>query len=418
MDLKTYQPKGDKKNSDFFYEYLPKIYQRRKETGLDELIGDMLAVMIQVNLGDLLNYLSELYLMTPYRILKSYKNETHRTILLKNHRNKSPYLLVMEPLSKTYVDNFTRCNLLFPNSLEKPNTRYIGEIFYCKNLVETKKILESQQFLFINETQSTNSFFYQKDLILTQASDITWNCVGYTHLNWSNILDLQFGSPFEWSLKELQQLKAIEDFVSSTQIPDLLNGIDHLATRVFSHERENAILEFLCLSNYYFWGAYNIGEMNSSTNVTRVQHGKDILSPAKVFTANNTPFMVNSFENLPMPTEQFVKNYGKRLHHMAYEVKDGDHPSGVKNIDYVVQTMHQHGVKFLSKIFGECTHIPDLKQIFSKHSSYSLLITEYVERCMHFDGFFTKKNVAGLTQAAGEDEVISHHIEHHGLIGD
>ena len=59
------------------------------------------------------------------------------------------------------------------------------------------------------------------------------------------------------------------------------------------------------------------------------------MSPAKVFTANNISFMVNSFKNLPMPTETFVLNYGRRMHHVAYEVVDGDHASGKKNIDYV-----------------------------------------------------------------------------------
>ncbi len=29
-------------------------------------------------------------------------------------------------------------------------------------------------------------------------------------------------------------------------------------------------------------------------------------SPARVFTANNTPSYLNSFDNLPMPTEDFV----------------------------------------------------------------------------------------------------------------
>jgi hypothetical protein len=186
---------------------------------------------------------------------------------------------------------------------------------------------------------------------------------------------------------------------------------------VLANEREDAILEFLSLSNYYFWGAYQITEMNSSTNVNRVLHGDDIRSPAKVFTANNTPYMVNSFENLPMPTENFVRNYGRRLHHMAYEVVDGDAIAGQKNIDYVVRCLHDDAdIAFLADIFGECNDIPDLKQIFSKHSAYSILITEYVERCHQFDGFFTKSNVADLTAAAGLDEEIK--AAPHWVIGD
>jgi len=66
------------------------------------------------------------------------------------------------------------------------------------------------------------------------------------------------------------------------------------------------------------------------------------------------------------------------------------------------------GVPFLAHIVGECKDEPDLKQIFSKHSKYSLLISEYVERCHKFKGFFTKQNVASLTEAAGKDERYEH----------
>ena len=75
MDIKNYQPQGDKKNSDYFSEYLIKIYDRRTKSGLDELIDNMLAVVIQVDAGDLLNYLSELYIMTPYRIQNCFTNQ-------------------------------------------------------------------------------------------------------------------------------------------------------------------------------------------------------------------------------------------------------------------------------------------------------------------------------------------------------
>ncbi|HEL8436406.1 TPA: hypothetical protein U0D71_001646, partial [Legionella pneumophila] len=60
----------------------------------------------------------------------------------------------------------------------------------------------------------------------------------------------------------------------------------------------------------------------------------------------------------------------------------------------------------------------DLKQIFSKHSIYSILITEYVERCHHFDGFFTKENVAALTEAASLDETTKQQHKKASIIGD
>ncbi len=170
-------------------------------------------------------------------------------------------------------------------------------------------------------------------------SDHTFNSIGYSQHDLSDIEHFDLGQPFCLTESQKTSLNKIDAFSKTTGIKPLMKGIDHLATRILAGEREDAILEFLCLSNYYFWGAYNIGDMNSSTNVNRVAHGHDIESPAKVFTANNTPFMINSFEKLPMPTENFVRNYGRRMHHIAIEIADGDHSSNMKNIDFVIDIL-------------------------------------------------------------------------------
>ena len=151
-------------------------------------------------------------------------------------------------------------------------------------------------------------------------------------------------------------------------ISDLVLGLDHMATRILSGDREDALLEYLTMVPYYFWGAYNIIEMNSSTNVTRHPDvDDDKKSPARVFTANNTPSYLNSFDNLPMPTEDFVRNFGRRMHHMAVAVIDG-HVADEKNVDYVVRQLSEMGTKFLAHVVGECKDDPNLKQIFSKSS--------------------------------------------------
>jgi len=182
-------------------------------------------------------------------------------------------------------------------------------------------------------------------------------------------------------------------------VTGLLLPLDHLATRVYSQNREVAILEYLSWSSYYFWGAYNIKDQNSSTNVTKSAHGlPESKSPAKVFTANNTPYFINHLEHLPSPTETFVRNYGPRLHHMAIAVKDGEF-QGKENIDFVVNAIAEHGKGFLLDVIGSKEQ--GLKQIFSNASEHSSLIIEYVQRYGDFDGFFTKENVAKLTEAAG-----------------
>lgn len=418
IDPLTYPPKGDKKNSDYFNEYRIKIYERRQTSGLNDLIGNMKAIIVQVQTGDAFLYLQELYAMMPYRYYKSFLSDTHRIYILKNTK-KSPLFIVMEPLDPNFEDDLARINCMYPNAREKCNARYVGEIFHCEDLAATKNILKSHDFRFQDPNRIKNHFFSNPYLAFTRMSDHTFNSIGYSHHDLFDIEYFNLGQPFSLTQKQLDILNAIDDFSKESGIKPLMKGIDHLATRILAGEREDAILEFLCLSNYYFWGAYNIGDMNSSTNVNRAPHGHDIQSPAKVFTANNTPFMINSFEKLPMPTENFVRNYGRRMHHIAIEIADGDHSSTMKNLDFVIGVLkNKMSIGFLANVFGECKDEPDLKQIFSKHSSLSILITEYVERCHKFDGFFTKQNVAALTEAAGLDEEVKQHHLQKGIVGD
>lgn len=403
-----YQPGGDKKNSEFFDEYRMKIYERRQKSGVEELLEKMCAVVVQVEQGEAIPYLHELYLMGPYRFSAGFKNETH-TVYVLISQPEFPRLIVLEPLSKDYSDEITMFNRLYPLSSEKPNARYIGEIFGTKDTAEIRKTLESHNIRFNYHHETKNSFFTESHFAFTFPSDFTFNRVGYCQEEIGNYDALQLGTPFDLDASVVDSLNQVVQFAEEQKLDSLILGIDHLATRILAGEREDAILEFLTMSNHYFWGAYNIADMNSSTNVTRNGNvDDDKKSPAKVFTANNTPSFVNSFENLPMPTEDFVRNYGRRLHHVAYEVVDGNHRAGEKNVDYVVNTLMEKSIPFLAHVVGECLDDPNLKQIFSKHSQYSILITEYVERCHGYEGFFTKSNVAALTEAAGKDERYEH----------
>ena len=414
----NYHPKGDKKNSDYFNEYKTKIFERRIASGLEDLFGTMCAVVVQVQTGDAINYLQELYCMTPYRYAKSYISDTHKIYCLINTK-KSPAFIVLEPLDPDFTDDISRFNRMYPNSREKFNARYVGEIYQCKDKNETIKILDSHGFRFHDASSTENKFYCNQLIHFTRMSDFTYNSIGYMDKSIFDFDSLNLGQRFYLTKEQDALLDKAEQHSHDNGTKSLLKGIDHMATRILAGEREDAILEFLCLSKYYFWGAYNIFDMNSSTNVNRIPNGDDIASPAKVFTANNTSFMVNSFKNLPMPTETFVLNYGRRMHHIAYEVIDGDHPTGSKNIDYVINTLRtEDHIEFLAQVFGACTDAPDLKQIFSKHSIYSLLITEYVERCHGFDGFFTKENVAALTEAASLDERLKQVHKKESIIGD
>ena len=128
MDLMGYQPKGDKKSSDFFNDYRLKIYERRTASGVQDMLGGICALVVQVETGDALPYMRELYVMTPYRLSRVYLNRTHKIYFLEADRNNPRYVL-LEPLDPGFEDDLTRLNMLYPLARKKPNARYVGEIF-------------------------------------------------------------------------------------------------------------------------------------------------------------------------------------------------------------------------------------------------------------------------------------------------
>ncbi len=407
IDYASYTPMGDKRNSAFFDEYLPRIYQRRAEAGLEQIVGEMAGVVIQVEHGDAVGYIAELALLGPYRLVDSRLSDTHRVFLLQS-QPEFPRLVVLEPLSPSYEDEITRWNKLYPLSRSKPNARYVGEIYKATSTDAVRGALEPHGIRFVYEGDQENPFFCSEHLTFTFLSDFTYNRVGYSDVDIDDLDDLGLAERFSLAPADQGLIDRAAALQVEHDIHDKVLGLDHMATRILAGEREDALLEYLTMVPYYFWGAYNIMEMNSSTNVTRHPDvDDDKKSPARVFTANNTPSFVNSFDGLPMPTEDFVRNFGRRMHHMAYAVIDG-HVASEKNVDYVVRELHDLGTKFLADVVGECKDEPNLKQIFSKSSVFSLLITEYVERCHGYEGFFTRDNVAALTEAAGADERYEH----------
>lgn len=390
---------GDKQNSAFFEEYLQRILEDRDQLGLTEMVHEIDALMITVDPDNSIEYIAELCLMTPYHYLVTLESESHWTHILRIDLN-SPDLIVREVKDPNFRGIFRSLNEIYPVGSRKPNSRYMGEIIRVTNKHEVERIQTSREFRFFNQND-IRKLELPGNLAISKPSPYTHNIVGYLERDVADIRVYALGmssirndvqSAYE-KAKELQEKLGIHD---------LILPVDHLATRIYSQNREVAILEYLSLSSYHFWGAYNIKDQNSSTNVTKSVHAvPESKSPAKVFTANNTPYFVNHLEKLPSPTETFVRNYGPRLHHMALAVKDGER-SGIENIDYVVNSIAEQGKGFLLDVIGSKEQ--GLKQIFSNASEHSSLIIEYVQRYGDFNGFFTKENVAALTEAAGVEE--------------
>lgn len=390
---------GDKKNSPFFEEFLVSLLEERDRAGLTQAIRQIDALMITVEPGNSLAYIRELCLMTPYHYLVTLESESHFTHILRIDM-QAPDVLVREVKDPNTRGIFRSLNEVYPIGAHKPNSRYMGEVFRVKNLHDVVDMQKGRDVRFFNQDQ-IRKLEMPGNMAIVKPSPYTHNIVGYWERPEADIRVYSLGLS---TIRE--DVNAAYQDAKETQaklgLDKMLLPIDHLATRVYSQNREAAILEYLTLTSYYYWGSYDIADQNSSTNVTKsVHYANELDSPAKVFTAANHPYFVNHLLKLPSPTEQFVRNFGPRLHHLAVAVADGE-VDGKPHIDYVVDSLRDCGQNFLLDVIGSKEE--GLKQIFSSASEYSSLIIEYVQRFGDFQGFFTKGNVANLTHAAGVEE--------------
>ena len=390
---------GDKQNSDFFEHYLLRLLAERDSSGLTEMIGGIEALMISVEPGNSVEYIAELALMTPYQYLVTLDSEQHLTHVLRIDM-QSPDILLREVKNPQHNDIFRSLNDLYPVGSKRPHSRYLGEILLASDRHQVVALQQQREFRFFQVGQLAE-LDLPLNVSLSKPSPYTQNVVGYMERPQDGIRVYHHGNCVILTAAQAANDRG-KEMQERLGIKDLILPIDHLATRVYSQNREAALLEYLALSSYYYWGSYDIKDQNSSTNVTKnVRQVAESVSPAKVFTANNHPYCVNHLDQLPSPTESFVRNYGPRLHHMAVEVKDGQ-TAGRENIDYVVEAITGQGKGFLLDTVG--SREEGLKQIFSSASDFSSLIIEYVQRFGDFQGFFTRENVALLTFAAGQEE--------------
>ncbi|HEY9198218.1 MAG TPA: hypothetical protein VIR60_02550 [Gammaproteobacteria bacterium] len=389
---------GDKLNSSRFEDYLGMLLEERDRIGLTGLIRQIDALMITVEPGHSAAYVAELCLMTPYHYLVTLESETHYTHILRIDMS-APDILVREVKDPNTRGIFRSLNEVYPVGAVKPNSRYMGEVLRVTDPHAVVDMQKARDIRFFNQEQ-IRKLELPGNMAVVKPSPYTHNIVAYWErpeaeiriyaLGWSSIRD-DMQAAYEGA-KQTQERLGIDT---------LLLPIDHLATRIYSQNREAAILEYLTLSSYYYWGSYDIADQNSSTNVTKSVHfANELECPAKVFTAANHPYFLQHLLT-ESPTEAFVRNFGPRLHHIAVAVADGE-TSSLANIDYVVESLRDCGQKFLLDVIGSKEE--GLKQIFSSASEYSSLIIEYVQRFGDFQGFFTKDNVAELTHAAGVEE--------------
>ncbi|MCE9633042.1 MAG: hypothetical protein K8Q92_02535, partial [Methylophilales bacterium] len=278
MNSLMHPTQGDKTNSPWFEEYLVKLLQDRDRIGLTDMIHEIDALMITVEPGCSVAYVSELALMTPYEYLVTLESESHWTHILRIDM-RSPDILVREVRDPNTHGIFRSLNEVYPIGAHKPNSRYMGEIFRVTNLHDVVELQKQREIRFFNQNQ-IRKLELPGNMAMVKPSPYTHNIVGYWERPPQDIRVYALGNSVIHEDVNRGYLEAKET-KAKLGLDKLILPIDHLATRVYSQNREVAILEYLTLSSYYYWGSYDIEDQSSSTNVTKsIHYAEESISPA------------------------------------------------------------------------------------------------------------------------------------------
>ncbi len=344
-------------------ERVEKAREERTKAGLDGLVGGLQAVIINTEQDCQKAAVQELLDFTGLEFKMVYEDKEFTTCLLKVE-GSADFLV----RSRKGVDNPFLALNTHPKSGHMPNARLETFVFRCEDLERYVSIQLGRGVEFMAPGLTRHDNY---SIIQTMPSPYTGNSLAF--IQWKSdegnyataacgILDWSFRKPDRPHLKNIKEL-------------------DHTATRVRAEERDDAIIEFMLLTNYQFDFAVYVENLNSITNVARLGHG----DYAQVFTSGIGPFITLVDSG---PTEKFIHNYGTRVHHMAFTTE---------NIDETFACLKEDGMGFLIDLVG--SREEGLQQTFSKPSNNTLIVNEYIHRYNGFDGFFTKSNVTKLTRA-------------------
>lgn len=350
------------------------IVEERKRLGLEGLVGGLQAVIINTEPQMQKSAIEELLRYTGLRFHSAFQDSSYRTCVLKvpgAPEFRSADFLIR---SMHEGDNPFRGVNAAPKSRHLPNTRLEAFVFETENIERYVSTQKSAGVKFLTEDVLDLGNYY---FIQTMPSKFTGNSIGF--IQWKGVRG-------DYTSKESKPFNPTDWSLEKPDLPHLrkIRWIDHAATRVKAQERDQAILEFMKLTNYKFDFAIYAESYNSITSVARLSHGDF----AMVFTSGISPYVSDEISG---PTEKFIHNYGTRVHHIAFKTEE---------IEDTYQALLDDRMKFLLPLVGS----PDegLKQTFTEPSPNTLLVTEYIHRYGNFDGFFTKSNVTLLTAATGK----------------
>lgn len=348
-----------------------RIVDERKSLGLEGLVGGLQAVIINTEPKTQKAAAVELLRYTGLEFHGAFQDSDSRTCVLKvssGNQFRSADFLIRTRLSGG--NPFMEINDA-PKSRHLPNTRLETFVFETHDIEKYVSIQRSAGIKFLTDEALDYDNYY---FIQTAPSKHTGNSLGF--IQWKG----QRGSYAS------SEATSIECALKKPDYSHLKNikWLDHAATRVKAQDRDAAIIEFMKLTNYNFDFAIYVKGYNSITNVARLS-SSDF---AMVFTSGISPYISDEASG---PTEKFIRNFGTRVHHIAFQTEE---------IENTYQALANDGLKYLIELIGSPEE--GLKQTFTEPSRNTLLVTEYIHRYGDFDGFFTKSNVTLLTAATGK----------------
>ena len=344
-------------------ERVDQARQERRDAGLEGLVGGLETVIINVRQEDLPQAVEELLRYTGLDFLQAWEDDAQTACLLQREGCADFIVKTRKSGPNPFVHYNTG-----PKSEDLPDNRLETFVYRANDLERYVTLQQTRGVRFLTqEIQRTPTYSF----IQTEPSRFTGNSLGFIQWHGKRGQYLTDGcAPLDWKFPKpaLAHLRHIME-------------LDHSATRVRAPERDDAIIEFMLLTNYDFAFAVYVESLNSITNVARLS----LDDYAQVFTSGIKPF--ESLETSG-PTERFIHNFGLRVHHLAFNTSD---------IDATFQALKDDGMGFLLELVG--SREEGLKQTFSQMSPHTFLVNEYIHRYDGFDGFFTKSNVTELTRA-------------------
>jgi len=339
--------------------------QQRQLLGLTGLVGGLETVIVAVEPDRVQAAATDFMHSTGYVFAESLEYPDGQGCVLTcpgsadflfRSRTSGPWAFATEPLG--------------PKSAHLPGTRVETMVFACSDLARYVAIQKKRGVRFLTEDliRTDASLFIQTAPSKFSALSygfVQWLDEGRTHVS-------KLARPGGWTLPK-------------ASAPHLRNiGVfDHASVRVRAKDRDDAIIEFLELTDYEFSMAVYVDNLNSITNVARLS--------GEAYAMVITSGLGEAAAGQEGPTEKFIQNYGRRIHHLAFRTE---------NIEATFAGLKAQGMEFLLELVGSPEE--GLKQTFSRPSAQTLLVNEYIHRYAGFDGFFTKSNVTLLTEATAK----------------